>query len=69
MKPSVKDPVIEDLISTFAGKSRIDTINNDICINCGKDATKFNNTLSVKEYSISGLCQKCQDEVFGSDSL
>ena len=30
---------------------------------------KNDNTLSVKEYSISGLCQKCQDEVFGSDSL
>ncbi len=36
-----------------------------------KDCTReemsspFRNALSRKEYSISGLCQDCQDEVFG----
>lgn len=36
-------------------------------IGCGKDITSFNDPRSVKEYSISGLCQTCQDSVFGMD--
>jgi len=27
--------------------------------------TEFRNDLSIKEYVISGLCQNCQDEMFG----
>lgn len=27
----------------------------------------FRNRISKKEYLISGLCQKCQDETFGKD--
>tara|TARA_R100001082_G_scaffold99643_1_gene68448 strand:- start:1334 stop:1558 length:225 start_codon:yes stop_codon:yes gene_type:complete len=26
---------------------------------------EFKNDLSKKEYSISGMCQKCQDAIFG----
>ena len=34
------------------------------CIRCGKPADNFKNELSVKEYLISALCQKCQNQVF-----
>lgn len=47
------------------------------CATCGKPATKmegtfgnrpdaflFRDTLSVREYRISGMCQACQDDVF-----
>lgn len=27
----------------------------------------FRNELSAREYRISGLCQKCQDDTFGKD--
>jgi len=27
----------------------------------------FRDELSIKEYHISGMCQKCQDEVFGGE--
>ena len=40
-------------------------ITNDRCVTCGKDATEFNDDLSRKEYTISGMCQVCQDGVFG----
>lgn len=30
-------------------------------------SSPFRDDLSRKEYSISGLCQDCQDEVFGVD--
>lgn len=29
------------------------------------DTEGFRDQLSVKEFAISGLCQNCQDEVFG----
>lgn len=27
----------------------------------------FRNKISLKEYCISGLCQSCQDDIFGKD--
>jgi len=34
---------------------------------CGGDATEFKDECSRREYSISGLCQKCQDKFYGYD--
>ncbi|KKN27772.1 hypothetical protein LCGC14_0861220 [marine sediment metagenome] len=34
---------------------------------CNIDITKFKDKLSLKEFHISGLCQKCQDKMFGVD--
>ena len=40
------------------------------CPDCGVEIknTTFVGTASMKEFQISGLCQKCQDKVFGSDN-
>lgn len=37
------------------------------CPFCGKDMTNpsFRDELSLKEFKISGICQRCQDEFFG----
>lgn len=35
------------------------------CTWCGGPAEKFKDALSKKEFTISGFCQKCQDNVFG----
>ncbi len=35
-------------------------------IGCGKVASHFKDDISAKEYRISGLCQNCQDSIFGS---
>lgn len=35
-------------------------------VGCGKPLVPFKDTLSAKEYGISGLCQNCQDEIFCS---
>ncbi len=39
-----------------------------VCPFCGVevDEDSFRDELSLKEYRISGLCQKCQDEMFGN---
>ena len=34
------------------------------CASCGKEAKGFKDHLSAKEFTISHLCQECQDEVF-----
>ena len=50
-------PVVEDVAE---GK----------CPFCGKKIdveTEFRNEISKKEFGISGLCQDCQDEMFGVD--
>lgn len=37
-----------------------------VCPFCKGDITagEFRDALSIREYRISGLCQKCQDQVF-----
>ena len=37
------------------------------CPTCGKPVGEFTDALSKREYGISGMCQKCQDSVFGGD--
>jgi len=39
-----------------------------ICVVCGEDVTVFADTSSRREYEISVMCQKCQDDTFGLDS-
>lgn len=65
MQPSEKSPEIENFIKNFTGVNRRQTIQQDTCVGCKEPATEFRDALSRKEYSISGFCQKCQDEVFG----
>jgi len=46
----------------------VDLVEKSLCPFC-KDAVKgedFKNEISRKEFKISGLCQKCQDKMFGS---
>lgn len=35
-----------------------------ICIRCGDNATGFRDSVSVREFHISALCQSCQDDIF-----
>lgn len=37
------------------------------CPMCGKEIKGFKDELSKKEFSISGMCQDCQNSVFGVD--
>lgn len=34
-------------------------------LGCGKPAAEFSDAASLREFYISGFCQKCQDRVFG----
>jgi hypothetical protein len=45
----------------------VDRLNRGECPFCGAptDDNSFRDELSVREFRISGLCQKCQDKTFG----
>ena len=63
--PSKKSPAIENLLTNILGTSRTETIRENKCVICGCDATEFKDDLSRRGYAISGMCQQCQDRVFG----
>lgn len=65
MEPSLKASGIDSLIQGITGKSRVDTINGRKCMTCEvEEIPPFKDALSIKEYTISGMCQECQDQVF-----
>lgn len=43
---------------------RTTAIDNDACAFCNRPATEFTDVVSEREFAISGMCQKCQDETF-----
>ena len=47
--------------------SSIKAFNEKKCPTCQKPIGRFRNDISKQEYRISGLCQECQDSVFGED--
>ncbi len=60
-----KNEAIKTICNTIAG---IDIENTSICVFCKVDVnpeTDFNDEISLREWNISHICQKCQDEVFG----
>ena len=52
-----------DQIAEFAERRRYAMLANK-CASCLGPAKEFRDLLSLKEYSISLLCQNCQDLVF-----
>ena len=57
----------ENLAFDFFGRSLKRSLVNCVCISCKKEAASFKDELSKREYKISGLCQKCQDEIFRNE--
>lgn len=57
------NPVAKKIFPTAQKKK-----DKGLCPMCGtaiNEVDDFKDELSVKEYTISGMCQKCQDELFG----
>ena len=56
---------IDAVLGAIAGKDRVETVADNKCMTCNGVAHQFRDDLSRKEYTISGMCQRCQDSVFG----
>lgn len=55
---------LNDFTQTLFGRKR----DGSACVTCGSNKVApedFRDPLSRKEWSISYMCQKCQDSVFG----
>ena len=59
-----KCPEIESFLTGLTGKDRREIIRADKCATCNNPEMNFQDDLSRREYGISGMCQRCQDEVF-----
>ena len=59
------EATLEDLGQLLFGRSRQVAADNQSCMVCGTDANFFRDDLSRKEFSISRMCQSCQDKTFG----
>jgi hypothetical protein len=57
----------EDLMRAAGFGKLVDLVKTGKCPSCEKpiDPSSFKDALSRKEFKISGLCQACQDLVFG----
>ncbi len=69
MEPTIKSHEIEAFLSEILGVSRPDSVRSGTCTSCTTtdlSEASFRDDLSRKEFTISGLCQKCQDDVFGA---
>lgn len=67
--PSNKSPGMAKFLEDLAG--RTSSIEANLCVRapwgCGGEARTFRDPASLKEYSISGLCQNCQDKVLAKE--
>lgn len=68
MKHPEMESFLEDISLELFGRSAGVAKATQSCVSCGGAASEFKDAVSKKEYEISHLCQKCQDEIFSSDT-
>lgn len=58
----------EEIMRKAGFGKEMDAVKEGKCAMCDKPIdpkTEFRDELSIREHSISGMCQECQDKVFG----
>ena len=62
---------MEQALKDLFGFDRRQNIQADTCspppMGCSGPATEFRDDISRKEFAISGMCQKCQDGIYGKE--
>ena len=61
MKSKRMNQAILELTGIDVNKS----VETRVCPFCNKPVGEFRDEISKKEHEISGLCQSCQDDMFG----
>ena len=64
IKPSEKSEGVTEF--TAIEMDYMEGFATEMCPGCKKDIELFRDELSRQEYAILGLCQQCQDVLFGS---
>lgn len=57
----------KDMLRMCGMDKQVERIEEGCCPICGEeiDVSAFKDETSRKEYDISGMCQSCQDDIFG----
>jgi len=55
-----------EMMKNLGFKKEVEAVESSFCPFCKKPVTmeEFKDEMSKSEFRISGLCQKCQDEMF-----
>ena len=61
--PAIKVMIDQSSTALF-GRPTSGALALGICVSCGEEASFFHSVISKAEYAISGLCERCQDEIF-----
>ena len=51
------------------GRTQKEADKEGVCLYCGEKKKEFRAEINIKEYNISGMCQKCQDIFFNSPEM
>ncbi len=62
---SEMEKIQDEMAVSLFGRSKVLAVAGKGCVKCGQAAVDFKDELSEKEFGISGLCQTCQDGIFG----
>lgn len=58
--------LIDELSLDAFGRTRTEADEKGVCVSCGKKPESFRDKRSEKEFAITGMCQTCQDGLFGT---
>ena len=63
-----KHPALQFMIdqssTALYGRPTSGALALNICVSCTEDASVFHSEIGKREYQISGLCERCQAEIF-----
>jgi len=67
MKSGKEVKMNKTILKQIGMEREVARMERGLCPTCGKEINlaEFYDELSLKELSISGMCQSCQDSVFG----
>jgi hypothetical protein len=59
----------KDMMKAAGFGKQVERFEQGKCVFCKKPIflNDFRNEISKREYGISGMCQECQDKIFGKD--
>ncbi len=63
-KSELVEQILEEYSGLFMAQPRSQALKTNTCVKCTKPATEFTDESSKREYSISAMCEACQNQYF-----
>lgn len=64
-----KIKLVDEVAKDTFGRTHTEAKEKGICVSCGVIPESFRDVLSEKEWRITLLCQKCQDDLYGVNDV